>query len=821
MTRPKTTLVSIFLLSGAVLLIEMCLTRVFSVLSWHHFAYLIISLALLGFGAAGSYLTVAKRFADQQVDPARLGHFAWLFAVTGACSIVLISKIRFYPVDIHLQGDYSNGISLILLYIAAGVPFFFAGVCMGRIIALAGDGINKIYFADLCGAGAGALGALAVLNTVGAVAGIFLATAMAAAVACLLGTGGVRWRRWAYGLTLLATAAMVPAAARTRILPLYYPPSKEMFRGEHTIEHSKWHVVGKIDFQKPREAVWSFGGALSMRYKDEYSKNPPKVQGIFQDGGAPTGLMYLDAKAEDTKILGEYLQGVAYAVRKPDRVLIIGVGGGIDALIAMHHGAGKVVGVDINPVTIDAVKNTYRDKCFALWRDEGRYTPLVAEGRHYLTRTGETFDVIQLSGVDTFTALSSGAYALSENFLYTQEAMDDYWAHLSEKGILSFSRWLFEPPREVLRLVTTQLAMLDDKGLDDASRHFMILSGPAYKGRSSWAETLLKRTPFTKAEVDTVTAWAEEREFSVLYDPFTQREGEFDRFIRAGAAQRAELIDAYPFNVQPTTDDDPFFFHFYRWKSVLALARGKGGLAGSKGGYGITRVPLGLIILAISLVQIIVLSLIFIIAPLMMRARLRTHGRGRLGVFTYFAALGLGFIFIEIALLQKLSIFVGGPVYSMGITLASILFFSGCGSFIARRFRDNPGHWLGRIVAAIVVCTALEIIFLNYALPHMMGLGLYVRWAVAAGSMLPIGLLLGMPFPTGMRLVEKMDESVRPWAWGINSCATVLGSMFCILVSIQSGFTVALLAGCAIYVLGAAGMYWAIARNRGASVGTA
>ncbi|MDP6545397.1 MAG: 50S ribosomal protein L11 methyltransferase [Phycisphaerae bacterium] len=809
MTRSKTTVLSIFLLSMAVLLIELCLTRVFSVLSWHHFAYLIISLALLGFGAAGSYLTVAKRFADKEINPARLGHFAWMFALTTACSIVLISKIRFYPVDIVMRGDYSNGLSLVLLYLAAGIPFFFAGVCIGRLVALAGDRINQIYFADLCGAGAGALGALFVLNTIGAVPGIFLATSVVALVACMLGTGGVRWRRWAYGLTLLLAVVMVPATLYTRILPLYYPPSKGMYRAENKVVYSKSHVVGKIDVLKPVRSAWSFGGALSNRYEGE----SPMVQGIFQDGAAPAGIMYVDGRAEDTEILGEYLQGLAYTVKRPERVLIIGVGGGIDALIALHHGAGKVTGVDINPVTIDAMSNRYRDKSPALWR-EGRFEPHVAEGRHYLTRCGERFDVIQLSGVDTFTALSSGAYALSENFLYTQEAMDEYFEHLTEDGILSFSRWLFEPPRETLRLVVTQLAMLDEKDVTKPADHFVIIYGPAYKKRSPWAETLLKRTPFTPAEVDALTTWAEDRKFTVLYDPFHRRDNEFDRFLQAAPAERKALIDAYAFNVQPTTDDDPFFFHFYRWKSLLALVGGKGGLSGSKGGYGITRVPLGLIILVISLVQIIVLSLVFIIAPLKMRARLRTHGRGRLGLFTYFAALGLGFIVVEIALLQKLSIFVGGPVYSMGITLASILLFSGVGSFIARRFRHNPQRWIGRIVVAIIACTALEILFLNYALPHLMGLGLYVRWGVAAACMLPIGLLMGMPFPTGMRLVERMDESVRPWAWGINSCATVLGSMFCILLSIQTGFTIALITACGIYALGAVGMSHAVNRNR-------
>ncbi len=809
MQRPKASLASLFLLSLSVLVMELCLTRIFSVLSWHHFAYLIISLALLGFGAAGSYLTVARRFADGAVSPARLSHFAWLFAVSTVLAVALASRIRFYPADIVLYRDYSNALSLLMLYVVVGIPFFFAGVCIGRLVAMAGDRVNQFYFADLLGAGVGALAGLVVINQMGAVTGIFLAATLAALAACVLGAGGVRWRRWAYGLTLLAALGLTVLGTRTELLPLHYPPSKDMFRQENQVVHSRWHVVGKIDVLKPREGYWSFGGALARRF----TAVPPAVQGIFQDGAAPTGIMLVKDDPENVAILGEYLQGVAYTVQPARRALVIGVGGGIDALIAMHHGAERIVGVDLNPVTVHAVKHRYRDRCPALWKGD-RFEMVVAEGRHYLTRSGETFDVIQLSGVDTFTALSSGAYALSENFLYTREAMRDYWNHLTKDGILSFSRWLFDPPRETLRLVTTQTAMLAEAGVTQPHRHFVVLAGPAYKGRSPWAETLLKRSPFTEQQVAGLARWAEDRGFEVLYDPYHERAGPFNTFLRADAGGRARQIAGYAFNIRPTTDDDPFFFQFYRWRSVFGLASGKSGLAGSTGGYGITRVPLGFLILAFSLAQMLVLSLIFILGPLWMGGRLRSSGRGRFGVFLYFAALGLGFMFIEIALLQKFSVFVGGPVYSMAITLASILVFSGVGSYIARVFRRRPGRGLAVVIVALLVATVAEILLVNLAMPRLMGLSLPARWLVTAAGLLPIGILMGMPFPTGLRLLERTDESIRPWAWGVNAFATVIGSMLCVLVSIHAGFTTALIAAMGIYALGGLGMLWAVARNR-------
>ena len=807
MQRNGARLAAIFLLAMSVLMIEVCLTRILSVLSWHHFAYLIISLALLGFGAAGSYLTVSRKFREEADDSALLAKFAWLFAVTTAVTLMVATKIRFYPVE--MRQDYSNGLSLLILYVLMGTPFFFAGVCIGRLIAQAGDAVNRFYFADLLGAGVGALLALAVLNVLGATGGVIAAGSAGALAAGILSRGR---RRLFHGATCAALIALAILVAKTRALPLYYPPSKDLFGAEREVEYSRWNAIGKIDITRVRQGPWSFGGALSRRYKGA----DPRVHGIYQDGAAPTGIMVTDQPAEKIEILGEYLQGVAYTVGRPAKSLIIGVGGGIDGLIALHYGTRDVTGVDLNPITIDAIENRYRGKCPTLWRD-GRFRAVVAEGRHYLTRSKDKFDVIQLSGVDTFTALSTGAYALSENFLYTVEAMEDYWEHLTDDGILSFSRWLFDPPRETLRLVNTQLAMMDDAKVAEPSKHVFILSGPARRNLSPWAETLLKKSPFTEAEVAALRTWAKERQFDVLYDPYQRRDNAFDAFCRAGPAERAKRTAAYRFKVNPTTDDDPFFFQFYRFKSLWEMAGGKGGLSGSKGGYGITRLPVGLIVLGLSMLQILVLSLVFILLPLLLRRTGGGRTRGRLGFFVYFAALGVGFMFIEIPLLQQFSVFVGGPVYSMAITLASILVFSGLGSLLAQKFRGRPGRWLALVVVALIGLTFAEIAFLNRILPQLLGLGLVARWVATALAICPLGLLMGMPFPTGLRILTRLAPDLRPWAWGINACATVLASMLCVLVSIEYGFTVSLMAATGIYAFGALGMLLAAAGRTGAA----
>ncbi len=793
----------------SVLLLEVCLTRVFSIVSWYHFAYLIVSLALLGFSAAGSYLTV-RQHALRVSSADAIGRDAWYYAVAAMTAIVLLSTLRLNPEAVPFLG-FRNLASLLLIDLIAAVPFFFAGLAIGRLVAWSGPAVSQFYFTDLVGAGLGALASLLALSTVGAVAGVFVSAALAAAAACCFGAGSRFWRR-IYAATLCGAVALVALTSFTRALPLHSPPSKELSNAESEVDFTGWSVTGRIDIGRPNRDRQAFGGALSTRY----TKTPPPARLIYQDGGAPAGMLGVTGRAEDEEILGEYLQGVAYVVRPAADALVIGIGGGVDALIAMHHGARRVVGVDINPVTVAAVSERFRDESPALWRDPARFTIEVAEGRHYLTRTGTTFDVIQLSGVDSFTALAKGAYALNENFLYTEEAQSAYWTHLTRDGVLSFSRWLFDPPRESLRLVNTQLSMLERAGVPVPSAHLVTVTGGGADGRPEWAETLLKKSPFSAEEVARVTAWAAPRGFRVIYDPFEPRANVFNRFITATTAERKALIEQYAYAVSPTTDDRPFFFNFYRWDSLLHAGGGRLAAERGSGGYLPTTLPLGQIVLVASVVQTVVLGAIVIVWPLVARPGASARGpKGRGGVLIYFGALGLGFMLVEMALLQRFTVFVGGPAYSLAITLASLLMASGVGASLARGFSGRSARPVGVVLVAIVAVVAGEAWFVNRAVPALLSLPITARWLVTALACVPAGLLMGLPFPMGIRILEHRDPDARAWAWGINGFAGVLGSMLCVVLSMALGFTFSLFAACAIYLVGGGGL-WLATRQRGA-----
>lgn len=786
--------VGIFLLAMSVLVLEVTLTRVFSVMSWHHFAYLIISLAFLGFGAASSFLTVSPRFAGETLNWPLLGRYALAFCLSSVLGFAAATKIRFYPMDAYYYGDYSNAFSLLMLYLIVGTPFFFGGVCIGYLISHARDAINRLYFADLLGAGTGALLSIAGVNCLGAEATIYAAAAAGGLVAVLCSMqGSRRWFRLGAGAALCLCLLMTIVATRHEIFPTYFPPEK-MFRTAMEPHYYRWHMVARIDIQEPINLKADFGGALSRRYEGK----PPMVRMIYQDGAAPTGIVRVpNGEVNRLGILDYFLQGAPYVARKNvDQALVIGVGGGIDVLISLFNGTRHVVGVEVNPVTVDAVKHRYADFAGHVF-NRPDVELITAEGRHYLTTTDKRFDVIQLSGVDTYSALSTGAYALAENYLYTVEAMQSYWEHLDADGILSFSRWLFTPPRESLRLVSVQLEALRRIGIEHPDRHLMVVAGQTPYG--AWAETLLKKTPFTDAEVAAYRRWAEYMQFEMLYDPYLRRDNAFTRLIRASDSERAAMIEEYPYNIRPISDDNPFFFQFYRWRSLFRPMV-------SEGGYPIEQVPLGLIILLVSLLQVLVLAGAFIIGPLLPRGGQLRQVEHKSRVLVYFGALGLGFIAVEIALLQKYAVFVGGPIYSMAVTLAGILVFSGLGSLTAQRFRRPTHNRLTLVIVVLVSAVIAETMFADYAMPRLMFLSHWARCVVAIAALAPLALMMGMPFPMGLRITQRIGGAIVPWAWGVNAVATTLGSILCVLASMQWGFTMSLFTAGAIYLVGLATM---------------
>ena len=782
----------VFLLTMAMLSLEVALTRIFSYIMHYHFTYLAISVAMLGFGAAGTYLTIRKKHDEAPNGNEFLGKTAALFALATITAIVFIPRIHFYPLDIYFQKDYSNLLSLLVIIVLAGGPFFFGGTCIAYIISNAGKDINRIYFADLAGAAAGCLLVIVLINWIGAVATCFGVATLALLTAAMSSVH----RCVQYSTGLLIALVLTIVVSWTEPLPLYVPRHKQMFGKEHLIERVDWHIITRLDTTRPVEGYYSFGGALSPRYEGE----PQKIRTIYQDATALTGIIQPTLTPEETSFLGYYLQGAPYKVKPNADALVIGCGGGVDILIALYHGARYVVGVDVNPDMIKLLKR-YGEFARGVFKRKD-VELVVAEGRHFLSRDRRKYDVIQLSGVDTFAALSTGAYALTENFIYTTEAFEQYFTHLKDDGIVNISRAFFTPPRETLKMIAMWMQVLESLDIENPKQHIMILNGRGQhrmkdedrRGLAAgpWAQTLVKRSPFTPEDVQTLTKWTEWLRFEVIYDPYAKRDSELETLITASFEQRQQIINRHKLNISPATDDRPFFFRFHRWNHLLRMA------PFCRGG---AKPPLALLILLGSLGIVTILSAGFIIYPLYKHSSAARPG-GRAGIFIYFAALGLAFILIEIALIQKLTVFLGGPAYSMSITLFTILLASGIGSFLSRNWARRPFRLLAVVIPLLIAAVIIELLLVNRAIPRLMYLPHLFRALATVAMLGPLAVLMGMPFPAGLRHVDKYRPELNPWAWGINACATVMGAVLCILISSSLGFTTALLIGSAVYFVG-------------------
>lgn len=799
MNRTHLRGLQIFFLALSVLALEVALTRIFSFIMFHHLTYLVISVALLGFGAAGTYLTTRVQVAPQD-EADFLAKKAALFGTTAIVAVAIIPRIHMYAEDMYLYRDWSNLVSLFVMIGLAGLPFFFAGICVGFLISRAGEDVNRIYFADLVGAAAGSLLSVVFITQLGGTATCLLIGAFGFLVATIAGGS----RRLRYGALFVVWTAIAVWDSKTEWLRLYAPPDKPLFRREFQVETIEWHPIARIDVTAPFEGHHSFGGALAPNWKGP----PPVTRLVFQDAGALTGIIKPNGTPENTPVLGQYMQGAAYCVRPGAEALIIGCGGGVDVEIALHSHAQKVVAVDVNPKTIGLLQGKYAQFAGGIFqRDDVEL--IVSEGRNFLTRDDRTFDVIQMSGVDTYSALAAGAYALTENFIYTRQALEQYLDHLKPDGIVDITRPLLRPPRETLKLAVTWVQVLSERGEAHPESHIVILAG---QGQGSffgvpWGLTMVKKSPFTESEVATIEAWANERQFQVAYAPFGRGRGQLAKYLVASPDERARILADDPRDMTPATDDRPFFFHFYPWRDLFTFRW----LEADE-----PQLSIAVILMLSTLVMVTTLSAVFILLPLA-RHRLPRAGAPRAAAFVYFAALGLGFILIELALLQKLTIFLGGPTYTMAVTLFAILFFSGLGSLASRRLIADPLRLIGIALPVLAVLAVVASVALGPVTNRLLGLSHAGRIAAAVAMIAPLGLCMGVPFPAGLLLVGRQQPELTPWAWGINACMTVMGTVLCIMLSTAYGFSRTMQIGAVVYLIGWI-VFWTSERRRAAAV---
>jgi spermidine synthase len=788
LSAPPRILAAVSVLAGATLGVQVALTRLFSFLYWHHFAFMIIGIGMLGFGAAGAWLA-RRGGVEPGADCDRVAARAALAGAVGLAGYLAVgAHVRFEP--LVLLDEPSQFFQLLALYALMLVPFTALGIAQGALIAGYRRDAHRVYAMDLVGAGLGCLGTLALLDVVSAPSALLVFAALAAGCAVAIGQGASIWD-WlpAWGAAAAAVVLLtvgwadarpfVPAPSKE--LADLYPPPGHPEHGQPFVAYTSSSATIRLDVSPAKDLPFMFGGDTAAPGRERLV--PSRV--VYQDGAAPTLLLGIEDPMQ-AKFLGVTSQSLAYQIREEPRVCVIGAGGGPDVWIALHNGAESVRAVELNPQMLALGRDVFADFVHGLYA-RPEVAPVVSEGRHFLARTDEKFDIIQMSGVDTYAALASGAYTMSENYLYTVEAGRALLRALAPDGLFTNSRWILEPPRETLRLVHVLMESLREEGAADPAAHLFVMKA------KRWATTLVSKRPFRAEELARLRDWVAARGWTVLLDPDGSGTSPFTRLVHSDGAERARFLAGYPYDVAPVGDDRPFFFQFYRWANLFSGPD-------SDGGYAITRIPVGYAVLAASLVQMALLSGLFILGPLWSeRAGLR--GVPRLGAhLAFFASLGAGFMAIEVTAIQAFTVFLGHPVYSMAITLTALLIATGLGSAWAGRRSTPPGTRIAQAVASVVLWSIATGFLLQPVLDTAIAWPVWARGLLVVGWLLPAGLALGVPFPTAIEALQTRQPALVPWAWGVNGCFSVLASLAAVLVAMQVGFSGTLWLAALIYV---------------------
>ncbi len=814
------------LASFASLLLELALTRLFSVVLFYHFAFLAISIALLGLGAGGVFAYLCRRWLARWTVQ-RLG--ATVCAVNAVVIVLALEVVLHVPVSLNLA--WANFGRLSVMYVAAAVPFFLTGVLFSSVFARETRRISELYGADLVGGAISCLAVVPLLNWLGGPnAVVFAALAMAVAAATWADSRRLRHRAIVLSLALVALLA---ANHSGRLIDIVY--AKGMRRDQPWMLFARWNALSRVEVDQAGEGkniVIDADAATAIMNVD------PQNWGETQ----PSGYNWKDD-------LMSAAPAIANVLRPQGAYAIIGPGGGVDVLRAIANGSPSVTAIEINPLIASTImRGRYADYAFHLY-ERPQVHLHVGDGRSWIRASRDRFDVLQMTLVDTWASTAAGAFALSENNLYTVEAFREYFDHLNPEGFIAITRWEFRRPREALRVVSQAIGALQAMGVEDVSRHFIVVADGPLDEDGRPVTVLAKKTPFTWSEEREVLRHVDENsDLYPLYTPtrFTgvsdgessdepwgaeswindlrheRRAAEeavtpFQRFIllppqpsktglvggpgphdRAALGDlrfspRREFIRNYPYNIAPVSDNAPFFFFTFKTGDALRNV-----LEGSGRGMD-WKNNLGVVVLGIVLVISLVAVLAFLIGPLAL------HGEARgqhLLPLLYFIALGLGYILVEIALIQRFVLFLGHPTYALTVVVFLMLLASGAGSAGSRRLLARTAQ-VRPVLAVIALLVVVYIFALPAVLGTLVGLPFPAKLAISGVLLAPLGFVMGMPFPTGLRHIAaetSQASSTIEWAWAMNAASSVLGSVAAVIVAIQFGLNAALAGGVAAYL---------------------
>ncbi len=796
------TYAGLFMVTLATLMNEILLTRIFSVTMWYNFAFVAISVALFGMTLGALRVYLSPDYFAEELTNTHMAYSSLLLAVSIVLSFLVVANIPFF-----YAMSFWSAVSIALIYSVCTLSFFFSGVCVCLALTRFPRSISRLYSADLIGAATGCVLLIYVLRVTDGPTAVFIVAGAAALgsfffsmqkdvprfklialVACL-------------GFTGFALANTLPVLHQKGLIHLKWAKG----RRQGPALYVRWNSFSRVRITgDPTKPLPPMGWGLSSVCP---CQSPVPQLAIRIDANAFTLMTHFNGDFSNLGFLRYDVTNVVHYIRPNSRVLIVGVGGGRDVLSALDFQQPEIVGVEMNGAILDAVNKRFGD--FAGHLDRLPQVKFVHdEARSYITRQKQHFDIIQISLVDTWAATAAGALVLSEDSLYTVNAWQVFLRHLTSRGVLSVSRW-YGPafPYSMYRLVSMSNAALRKMGVREPRNHIIAVWNMPKVVSGNTAPTigtlLVSRDPFSNKDLDRVNAVARKLNFQILLSPRYALNPTFASL--ASSSSLPSSLAALPINLAPPTDNQPFFFYWVRLRDVFNSQMWHSPGTGSNWNT--------VFILASLLLIVTVLTILCIVVPLILRKPMN-KGTRSWPTLAFFAAIGMGFMLIEISQMQRLMIFLGNPVYSLSVVLFALLLSTGLGSYFTRNIHENGLRVKGlRRLSALLGVLFLFGLVTPAVMGHYAASTTPVRIIIAVCVLFPLGFLMGMPFPLGFKQASLNSPSLTPWLWGINGATSVYASVLAIVIALTSGISASFWSGFVCYALALVCFLWASHRN--------
>jgi spermidine synthase len=769
----------LFILSAATLALEIAMVRLLSVTTWYYLAFFAISTAMLGLTSGAVFVYLRPPAEGKEAVDRSLARSASGFAAAVPVTLVLLCLL-----PLPITRSVMTLLAAVVTGLVAALPFFFTGIATTIALTRTSFPVGRMYAADLAGAAAGAVIGLVGLESIDTPSVILVTSGIGFVAAMFFEPPSVPHRRRGYAMAAVALAAI--AALNTQsvfaIRPLVVKGGID--RPENILVE-RWNSYSRVVVFPPVVAAPQLWGPSPKMPAFDSEQYEMKI-----DGAAGTMLRRFSTPA-DLEHLKYDVTNIAYFLRREGSVCVIGVGGGRDIQSAVAFGRRPILGVELNPIFVDLLNGQFRDVAGVAGRPE--VTLVSDEARTYLARDTRRFDLIQMSMIDTWAATGAGAFALSENGLYTIEAWSLFFSRLSDDGIFTVAR--FFNPRDLSetgRVMSLATAVLLANGVSNPADHLALVTS------GTVSALVMSKRPFDAADLTTLSAKVAEYGYGLAYAP--GHSGDPLLSAIANARSRDELSAAvadHPLNLTPPTDNNPYFFNMLRLSHFRQFLRTEPGVVRGN------LVATGTLVVLIGALAALTVGLV--LAPLAFRARLASRTgdttRPRLTGVLYFMAVGAAFMFVELGLVQRLSVFLGHPVYAMGVILATIIACAGLGAFVSERIAAPRPSSVQLLALGCAVLALLCAFLSDWVAETMAESGLAARILATILLVAPVGTVMGLFVPLGLRFARRIHGSETPWYWALNGIVSVLSSALTVLVAITSGVHANFYIGALMYAL--------------------